>query len=77
MRRIQFLTVENPIRRGELDDKGITCKRMCLIYNNHLDLTVLQAAPLGALIGVVCGLLQTVLLLRSASDKDVYRFAHC
>ncbi len=31
----------------------ITCKRMGLIYNKHLDLTVLQAAPNGALIGVV------------------------
>ena len=35
----------------------------CLIYINHLDLTVLQAAPIGALIGVVYGLLQTVRLL--------------
>ena len=34
-----------------------------LIYINHLDLTVLQAAPIGALIGVVYGLLQTVRLL--------------
>ena len=42
---------------GETDDY------YCLLYNNHLDLTFLQAAPIGALIGVVYGLLQTVRLL--------------
>ena len=35
----------------------------CLLYNNHHDLTFLQAAPNGAQIGVVYGLLQTVRLL--------------